>query len=102
MPIAPRQFGVHRTAGGTLVVVAQSDLLDDVATRVVIPLVEKGRSGRGLRSLNPVIEFAGSSLMLMPQQLATVSVRELSDEIGSAAFARDEITRAVDALLSGV
>ena len=83
-------------------VIAQSDLLDETSTRVVIPLLEEGRSGRGLRSLNPVIEFAGSSLMLVPQQLATVSVHELSDEVGFAAYARDEITRAVDALLSGV
>jgi CcdB protein len=37
-----QQFDVFRTDGGALVVVIQSDLLDAMRTRVVVPLLPAG------------------------------------------------------------
>lgn len=101
MPV-PLQFDACRTRGGSIVVVVQSDLLEETATRVVVPLVKEGRSGRGLRSLNPEIVVGGVPLILLPQQLATITVREVAEIIANVAPERDRITRAVDALLSGI
>ena len=97
-----RQFDLFRTAGGTLVVVIQSDLLEATRTRVVAPLLPAGAAGRPMRGLNPEIRLGAETLVLMPQLLATLTVSELGDPVGSAAHLRDDITRAVDTLLAGV
>lgn len=56
-PAVARQFDVWRTSRGTLVTVIQNDLLDDMQTRVVAPLVPIGVVGRRIRNLNPVVSF---------------------------------------------
>ncbi len=97
-----RQFDAFRTPGGTLVVVLQSDLLDAMRTRVVVPILPTGAAGRPMRGLNPEIRLGEEILVLMPQLLATLTLAELGDPVGSVAHLRDTITRAVDTLLSGV
>ena len=83
-------------------VVIQSDLLDELATRVVAPLLLRGVGGRGLRSLNPELTIGDETLVLMPQLLATLTVAELGEQVDSLEHRRDEIVRALDALLSGI
>ena len=85
-----------------LVVVVQSDLLEAMRTRVVAPLLPVGRAGPGMRSLNPEITIADQTAVLMPQLLATLTIAEMGERVGSIAHMRDAITRAVDTLLSGV
>ncbi len=97
-----RQFEVFRTARGTRVVVIQSDLLEAMRTRVVVPLLPAGTAGGLIRGLNTEIELTGETLVLMPQLLATLTIAELGHPIGSIAHLRDTVTRAVDMLLSGV
>ena len=96
------QFDVFRTAGGTHVVVLQSDLLEATRTRVVAPLLPEGEAGRPMRGLNPALEIGEQTLVLMPQLAATLTIAELGRPLGSLAHARDSIMRAVDTLLSGV
>jgi hypothetical protein len=48
-----RQFEVFRSASDMLVVVVQSDLLDAMRTRVVVPLVPAGTAGRPMRASTP-------------------------------------------------
>ena len=95
-------FGLHRTAGGVRVVVVQGDLLDGLVTRVVVPLLPEARVGRVMATLNPVLTVGTERLVLMPQLMATLTLGELGPEEGSLALYRDEITRAMDALLSGI
>ena len=98
----PRQFDVFRTAGGVLVVVIQSDLLDAMHTRVVVPLLPAGTAGRPMRGLNPEVTLGEETLVLMPQLIATLTIAELGRPAGSLAHMRDSVTRAVDTLLAGV
>jgi toxin CcdB len=100
-PVA-RQFDVYRTSAGTLVVVIQSDLLDEMRTRVVAPLLPAGAAGRPMRGLNPEISFGEEAVVLMPQLLATLTIAELGVPAGSIAHMRDTVIRAVDTLLAGV
>jgi toxin CcdB len=73
VPVA-QQFDVFRTAGGVLVVVIQSDLLETMRTRVVAPLLPAGTAGRSMRGLNPEISFGEEMVVLMPQLLATLTI----------------------------
>ena len=98
----PRQFDVYEMTDGTKVVVIQSDLLEAMATRVVAPLLPRGNAGRSLKSLTPEVMIGAETLVFMPQLLATLTTIELGDRISNVGAHRDEITRALDALLSGI
>jgi len=50
----------------------QSDLLEDLNTRVVIPLMLKTHAPKAAERLNPVFEINGSQYVLVTQFLSSV------------------------------
>jgi len=81
----------------------QSRFLDQLSTRVVIPLVPLDLAPKAtLPSLNPVFVIGGDSYMLVTQALVALPVKRLRAPVGTLEPHRDEIVRAVDALLSGL
>ena len=89
-----------RAAG--YVVDVQADLLRDMSTRVVIPLVPRTMMRASITSLNPPLQIAGEAWVLLPQQIATVSLRALGETVGTLADQGERITRAIDFLFGGV
>lgn len=96
------QFDLYCMRGGGLVVVLQSDLLDQLRTRVVAPLVPAESVTRVMQSLNPAVTLGEKSYLVMPQLAATLTLTEMGEKVGSLAMMHDAIVRSVDALLSGV
>ncbi|MCA8880475.1 MAG: CcdB family protein [Rhodobacteraceae bacterium] len=96
------QFDLYRLKGGGLVVVLQSDLLDELQTRVVAPLVPATAVRRVMRPLNPSVTLGEATYLIMPQLAATLTLAELGARAGTLEMMRDEIVRAIDALLSGI
>ncbi len=99
------QFSLYPAPGGRAgyVVDIQSRLLGDLGTRVVMPLRPLGLAPRStLPALNPVFVIGGDSYMLMGQNHATLSLKRLRRATGTLDAERDDIVRAVDALLSGL
>lgn len=96
------QYDLYRMPGGGLVVVLQSDLLDQPRTRVVAPLVPANAVERVMHTLNPTVTLGETAYLVMPQLAATLTLAEMSEKVGSLALMHDTITRAIDALLSGV
>jgi len=97
------QFDVYEMRDTeTLVVDVQSDLLDPLNTRVVIPLVPVGATLQPAKRLNPVFRIDGSERILATQFLASIPAAELRTAVGSLADARDEITAALDMLYQGI
>lgn len=93
---------IHAWSGSDAFLVdCQSDLLADLPTRFVIPLVPH-YSGGALPRLNPVFFVRGTALTLVPQLATTVRSTELSAPVGSLADHHYEIGAAIDILLSGV
>ncbi len=102
------QFTVYRNKNvrsrGTfpLLVDVQSDLLEDLQTRAVIPLSKApGLTRKPVSQLTPVIEFEGTQYLLVTPQLAGIACNELGIAMGSAAESRDAILAAMDFLLLG-
>ena len=102
------QFAVYRNRNARskavfpLLVDVQSDLLEDLQTRVVIPLSKVAAlTKRPVSQLTPVIEFEGASYVLVTPQLAGVARSELGAAAGSLAEDRDIILAAMDFLLLG-
>lgn len=84
------------------VVDIQSRLLDAMATRVVIPLLPRQAAPPPAKALNPVLTIDGVEHVLMTQNIATVPLVQLRTPAGTLAMERDQIVRAIDALLSGL
>jgi toxin CcdB len=99
------QFAVYPMPRGRLgfIVDMQSRLLEGLATRVVIPLFPKSAAPRlPMRTLNPVLSFNGGDFVLMTQNMASIPAAQLGPALGTLAAERDQIIRAIDALLSGI
>jgi toxin CcdB len=89
-----------RATAGYLVDV-QSDLLSDLQTRVVVPLFPGKNWQPVMARLNPIFDIDGELHVLVTQSIATVPKRELGNKVGSLAHYHDEITIALDMLLTG-
>jgi toxin CcdB len=79
----------------------QSDLLADLATRVVIPLLDAGAAGQPIKGLNPRFTVKGAEVIMSTQELAGVPRKALGPLAGSLKDRRDEIIAAVDFLING-
>jgi hypothetical protein len=90
------KYDLCRTAGGQLVTVIQSDLLDAMRTRVLVPLSPVGMAGRAIRNLNPVIAYGSDDLVLMPQ---LVVPRRWRDRESRRAPSRTRTTRSPGRLI---
>ena len=95
------QFDVHRLGEG-LVVDCQSDLLDQIDSRFVAPLISRTAAPRTAARLNPVFEINGLEYVMLTQTASAVRRRELGPVIASLADRSFEITGALDVLISGV
>jgi toxin CcdB len=81
----------------------QSDLLEVLATRVVVPLVlASAARTRSMRTLTPLLKFEGKDFLMLTPQVAGIPTRELGPVAGDLAGDRDKIVAAVDFLLSGI
>jgi toxin CcdB len=81
----------------------QSDLLEGLATRVVVPLaLASAARARSMRTLTPILKFEGKEFLMVTPQVAGIPERELGPIAGDLASHRDKIVAAVDFLLSGV
>jgi toxin CcdB len=80
----------------------QSDLLSDLASRVVIPLrLLAHYSGSPMQALTPCFKIEGHELIALTQQLAAIPVKEIGGLVTSLSEQHDEIVAALDFLISG-
>ncbi len=80
----------------------QADLLDALATRVVVPLVLAEEMGGVAKVLNPEFKIKGSAVVMSTAELAGISCRSLGDKVASLKHKRDEIIAALDLLFTGI
>ncbi len=96
------QFDVYaRRNGPGYVLDCQSNVLERLNTRFVVPLLPVGSAPGALGHLNPVFEIQGASFVLMPQNAATVPIRELVATVTSLEAQRYAVLNALDVLITG-
>jgi toxin CcdB len=100
------QFTVYRNksprtrAALPFLVDVQADLLEQLQTRVVIPLAKAaGLTKKPLSHVTPLLKFERESYVLMTPQLAGISCSDLGAAAGSLAAERQVILGAIDFLL---
>lgn len=84
------------------IVDVQSDLLDHMATRIVVPLIPEESAPAAIASLNPCFEIGTGRYVLLTQSLAAVPKAMLGSSVGSLAAQEQAISRALDLLFYGV
>ena len=103
------QFAVHRNrhqatkARFPLLLDVQSDLLEPLATRVVVPLAPAGSIARSaMDTLTPTLRVEGKDYLMMTPQLAGISTRELGPAVDDLSIQRGTILAAMDMLFTGI
>ena len=89
-----------RDNGGLLLDV-QTDLLDGLNTRIVVPLIDVQKMGVPAKRLNPVFELSGRKLVMATQFMASVPAVILGDQVADLSTHHDEITQALDMVFFG-
>src|ERR1044072_9470549 len=85
-----------------LLVDVQADLLDDLQTRIVIPLTKVPTlTKKPIARLMPSIAVGGEQYLLMTPQLAGIARSELGSAVGNIADQRNAIVAALDLLITG-
>jgi toxin CcdB len=79
----------------------QSDLLDGLSTRLVIPLLPASQAPKPATRLNPVMRIDGQPYIVVTQFMAAVPEKLLTTHVMRADQMRDEITAAIDMLTHG-
>jgi toxin CcdB len=103
------QFAVHRNpnratrSGIPLLLDIQSDLLEDLSTRVVIPLYKPSAIKSGIiERLTPRVEINGAPYIAVTSELAGIPRRSLGARVADLADRRYEIVAALDFLVTGI
>lgn len=79
----------------------QTDMLDELNTRVVVPLLPEEAAPKPARILNIVVEIDGKSHVMATQFLSAVPATVLSRPKINLSSRADDITRAIDMLFQG-
>jgi toxin CcdB len=95
------RFDVFKTADGAYVVDYQSDMLDYLHTRFVIPLFPPEIEPKISERLNPVFVIGGERYVLYPQFAASITQQELKEHVTSLADDDFAIIGAFDMLTTG-
>jgi toxin CcdB len=104
------QFSVHRNRNSAtkarfpLLLDVQTNLLEDLGTRVVIPLtlVSAVTKRTTMQTLTPVCVVDGKHYVLVTPQLAGIAAKELGPPIADLSPDRRMILDALDLLFTGI
>jgi toxin CcdB len=101
------QFDVHRNANPATnqtipyLLDIQSDLLNALSTRVVVPLISASLMGKAITHLNPQFTISDIPVFMSTAELAGISSRSLGEKVCSLKSHRAEIIAALDFLFTG-
>lgn len=95
------RFDVCRLTDGNLVVDVQADLLEELRTRIVIPLLKFDQAPKPAKYLNPVFEIGQEKFVLKTEFLSAVDKGLLSKPLMNLSARDADITRALDMAFQG-
>lgn len=96
------RLDVHKLKGTKqLVIDCQTDLLDHISSRFVVPLVPADSLPLAAKQLNPIFAVNDVPHVMLTQSAAAVAHRELGPVLVSLAEHDREILNALDFLLTG-
>jgi toxin CcdB len=85
----------------TFILDVQSDILSDLNTRMVVPLLPEQMAPEAAQRLNPILEVEGIKCVMVTQFMTAVPKSELKSHIANVSGHAFEITNALDMLFQG-
>ena len=79
----------------------QSDILEDLSTRVVVPLLPITDKVRIVRKLNPIFAIDGKQYIMFTHLIATIPLARLTEPRTNLLPRHDQIVGALDMLFQG-
>ena len=79
----------------------QTDLLSDLNTRVVVPLLPASSAPKPAVRLNPIFEFNEEPFVMVTQFMAAVPNGILRTQVGKLDGEFEKVTAAIDMLMQG-
>lgn len=79
----------------------QTDLLNNLSTRVVVPLFSASAMVKAAKHLNPRFSIKRTTVIMSTAELAGVTVNSLGENVCSLKEYRNEIIAALDFLITG-
>jgi toxin CcdB len=97
------KYDIHarRDGGAGLLLDVQADLLSELNTRLVVPLLPEDEAPRPATRLNPLLVVDGRRWVMVTQFAAAVLTRELGPTVASLRHEADAVDGAVDMLVIG-
>lgn len=103
------QFDVYRNTNASTraripyLLDVQSDLLEPLATRVVVPLARpEVLGGKLAERLSPLFRVEGRNVAMLTPELAGVSRKLLGERVASLVGERQSIVAALDLVFTGI
>ena len=79
----------------------QTDLLSDLNSRVVVPLLPTSRAPKPATRLNPIFDLEGQPVVMVTQFMAAVPTGILKTSVGKLDEEFEKVTSAIDMLTQG-
>jgi len=96
------RYDVYRNPEGAgYLLDVQSDLLQVLSTRVVVPLLPEDAAPMPAKRLNPVFVINDDTFVLLPQFIATLPASAVGNSVGTLKEHFAEITDALDMVFQG-
>lgn len=95
------RYDVYPNPDGGYILDVQADLLDDLTTRVVVPLMMATLAPSPAKRLNPIFEIEGESYILVTQFLAAIPMSALRQPVANLSALHDDILAALDMVFHG-
>ncbi|MCD9006757.1 CcdB family protein [Luteimonas sp. XNQY3] len=80
----------------------QSDLIETIGSRVVVPLVTVERAGGVIERLMPCLAVGEKRLVMDTAQIMGIPMRMLGKQVADLSHERHAILAALDLLISGI
>ncbi len=80
----------------------QSNLIDDLRSTIVVPLVPKKAVGEVISRLTPVIRIEGLDYVMLTQQISGALRSDLGKAVADLSAERFAIIAAIDFVISGI
>lgn len=97
------RFDVYRRRDGSgYLLDCQADLLSDLNTRFVVPLLPPDAAPRPAARLNPLLVVGGERHVMVTQFAAAVLKSEVGERVDNRPEDAEQIVGALDLLITGV
>ncbi|RYY27958.1 MAG: plasmid maintenance protein CcdB [Sphingomonadales bacterium] len=95
------KYDVHRASDGAMLLDCQSDMLTHLSTRLVVPLVSPGDGIQIDNRLTPLLDVAGSEMLMLTHLASAVPANALGRPVATVANQEYVVSNALDVLITG-